>query len=120
MQVRNAFGGREGKGNGHIHKMEDDRLLSEDARAFTFGSVRAEDAVVSAQSIHHDAQDLDKEGVASPHGSLAKSGSAESQKERTSVPDSPSKKQIHVRCVIMAYSYGLTTLFHICHNFKTK
>jgi hypothetical protein len=120
VQVRNAFGGREGKGNGHIHKMEDDRLLYENVRAFTFGSVRAEDAVVSPHSIHHNAEDLDKEGVASPHGSLAKSESAESQKERTSVPHSPSKKQIHVRSVIMAYSYGPATLFYICHNFKTK
>jgi hypothetical protein len=120
VQVRNAFGGREGKGNGHIHTMEDDRLLSEDARACTFGSVRAEDAVASAHSFHHDAQDLDKEGVAIPDGSLPKSGSAESQKETTSVPHSPSKKQIHVRSVIMAYCYGPATLFHICRNFKTK
>jgi len=120
VQVRNAFGGREGKGNGQIHKMEDDKLLSENARAFTFGSVRAGDGVVSAHSIHHDAQDLDKEGVASAHGSLAKSESAESQKERTSVPHSPSKKQIHVRSVIVAYSYGPATLFYICRNFKIK
>jgi hypothetical protein len=100
--------------------MEDDSLLSEDSRAFTCGLVRAEDAAVSAQSIHHDAQDLVNERVASPHGSLAKSESAESQKERTSVPHSPSKNQIHVRRIIVAYSYGPATLFYICHNFKTK
>jgi hypothetical protein len=100
--------------------MEDDSLLSEGPRAFTCGSVRAEDAAVSAHSIHHDAQDLDNEGVASPHGSLAKNESAESQKERTSVPHSASKKQIHVRRIIAAYSFGQATLFYICHNFKTK
>jgi hypothetical protein len=98
--------------------MEDDRLLFEDPRAFTCGSARAEDAAVSAHSIHHDARDLDNEGVASPHGSLAKSESAESQKERTSVPHSPSKK-IRVRRIIVAYSYG-PAVFYICHNFKTE
>jgi len=120
VQVRNAFGGREGNGNGHVHKMEDDRLLSEDPRTFTCGSVRAEDGPVSAHSIHHDAQNLDNEVVASPHDSLAKRERAESQKEGTSVPHSTSKNQIHVRRIIVAYCYGPATLFYICHNFKTK
>jgi len=119
VQVRNTFGGREGNGNGNVHKMEDDRLLCEDPRAFTYGSDRAKGAAVSAHSIR-DAQNLDNERVASPHGSLAKSERAESQKARTSVPNSPSKKQIHVRRIIVAYSYGPATLFYICYNFKTK
>jgi hypothetical protein len=100
--------------------MEDDRLLCEDLRAFTYGLAKAEDAGVSAHSIHHDAQDLDNKGVASPHGSLAKSENAESHKERTSMPNSPSKKRIHVRRIIVAYSYGPATLFYICRNCKTK
>jgi hypothetical protein len=90
--------------------MEVDRLLSENPRTYTCGSVRAEDTAISAHSIHHDAQDLDNKGVSRPHVSLAKSESAESQKERTSVPNSPSKTQIHVRRVIMAYFYGPATL----------
>jgi hypothetical protein len=98
--------------------MEDDRLLSKEPCAFTCGSVRAEDGKVSAHSIHHDAQDLVNKGVASPDGSLAKSESAESHRERTSVPHSPSKNQIHVRRIIVAYSCGPATIV-IC-NFKTK
>lgn len=84
-------------GNGHLDKMEGDRLLSEDPRAISCGPVRAGDVGVSAHSIHHDAQDMDHEGVASQHGSLTRSESAESQKERTSVPHSPSKKQINLQ-----------------------
>jgi len=100
--------------------MEGDRLLSKEPHACTFGSFRVEDGAVSAHSIHHDAQDLDNEGVASPHGSLAKNESGESHKERTSVSHSSSKKQIHVRRIIVAYSYGPSTLFYTCRNFKTK
>jgi hypothetical protein len=90
--------------------MEDDRLLSEDPRAFSCGSVKAEDATISAHSVHHDAEDLDNEGAASPHGSQADSESAASRKERTSVSHSPSKQKIHVRSIIMAYSYDPATL----------
>jgi len=100
--------------------MEDDRLLCKKPRACTYYSVGAEDGAVSAHSIHHDAQDLDNEGVVTPHGSLAKTESAQSHKERTSVSHSPNKKQIHVRRIIVAYSYGPATLFYICRNFKTK
>jgi len=100
--------------------MEDDRLLSKEPQSCTRGSVRAEDGAIPAHGNHHDAQDLDNEGVSSPHGSLAKSASAESRKERTSVSHSPSKKQMHVRRIIVAYCYGPATLFYICCNFKTK
>jgi hypothetical protein len=86
--------------------MEGDRLLFEDSRAFPCGQVKAEDVAGSAHSIHHDAQDLDNEGVASPQDSLAKIGSAESQKKRTSVLHSPSKKQVNVRTIIVAQFYG--------------
>jgi hypothetical protein len=82
--------------------MEGDRLLSEDPRAFSCGPVRAEDVGVSDRSIHCDVQHLDHEGVASQLCSLARSESAESQKEKTSVPHSPNKKQISVRGIIMA------------------
>jgi hypothetical protein len=104
---------REGNGNGHVHKMEDDRLLSEYPRALSYATVRAEDAAVPTRNIHHDPQDSGNEGVASPHGSLDKSESAELQKERTSVPHSPSRKQIHVRRIILAYFFGRPHYFVI-------
>jgi hypothetical protein len=113
-------GGRERRDNGCVHRMEDDRLLSEDPRAFPCVTVKAENAAVSAHSTHNGAEDLDNEGVARPHGSLASNESAEPQKERISVSHSPSKEQIHVRSIIMAYSYGPATLYYICRNFKTK
>jgi hypothetical protein len=90
--------------------MEVDRLLSEDPHAFSCGSVKVEDAAVSDHSIHNDAKDLENEAVA-PHGSLTYGESAESQKDRISVSHSPSKNQIHVRSINMAYLYGPVTYF---------